>query len=179
MRSLAFSGALIAVASSLSAQSHRCDWQVGAAGGGEFSGNYRCGVTVAQTATGLMSGQSLLAMIGFWQPAVATGISERREMSQEAVAPLVTRLYQPAPNPSTRTVAIRYSLAQERTVSLEVSDIAGRLVRTLANSSQRPGTYTLHWNGKDNSGRAVASGVYFCRFGAGDYQQTFKLMLQR
>ncbi|MEO0085139.1 MAG: FlgD immunoglobulin-like domain containing protein [candidate division WOR-3 bacterium] len=171
--------ALLAVAAGLAlAQSYRCDWQVVATGGGMMSSDYRCGATIGQTATGRMSGQNLLTLIGFWQPSGVTGIQER-ELSQEGITPLVTRLYQPVPNPFIRAVIIRYSLGQERAASLLVCDLSGRLVRTLVNSSQRPGTYTLHWNGKDNLGRAVPNGVYFCRFEAGDYRQTFKLLLQR
>lgn len=179
MKTLAFSIGLLAGCSLLSAQSYRCDWSVAAAGGGRLSGEYRAGVTLAQTAAGLMSGTNLLALLGFWQPEVATGIDEERNMSQEGFTPLVTRLYQPAPNPFSRTVIIRYSLAREQTANLTVCDLSGRLVRTLLNSSQRPGTYTLHWNGKDNSGRTVPCGVYFCQLVAGDYRQTFKLLLQR
>lgn len=171
--------ALIAVVVGLAlAQSYRCDWQVAATGGGMMSSDYRCGATIGQTATGRMSGQNLLALIGFWQPSGVTGIQER-DFSQEGINPLLTRLYRPVPNPFARAVIIRYSLAREQAASLLVCDLSGRLVRTLVKSVRQPGAYTLHWNGRDNLGRTVPNGVYFCRFEAGDYRQTFKLLLQR
>jgi hypothetical protein len=43
----------------------------------------------------------------------------------------------------------------------------------------RPGRYSLNWSGTDDRGRELARGVYFCRFSAGDYRSTEKLVLQR
>jgi hypothetical protein len=43
----------------------------------------------------------------------------------------------------------------------------------------RPGLYSLNWSGNDDRGRELARGVYFCRFTAGDYRATEKLVLQK
>jgi flagellar hook assembly protein FlgD len=91
----------------------------------------------------------------------------------------VTHLYSPFPTPFVRGVAIRYSLAAEGRVTLRVHDLTGRVVRTLADGTMRPGRYSLSWNGADDRGREQARGVYFCRFAAGDYRATEKLVLQR
>jgi 5-hydroxyisourate hydrolase-like protein (transthyretin family) len=169
---------LLALLSLLFAQSYRCDWQVVASGGGEMAGTYHCAATTGQTATGLLSGPNLLAYIGFWYPDIVTGIDEKEPFRWETNSIKETRLYPPVPNPFTHTAIIRYTLNTERQTLVQVCDITGRVIRTLANSTQKPGRYRLVWDGRDNSGRAVASGVYLCRFVAGDYQRNTKLILQ-
>ncbi len=72
-----FSLIFFAFTAVLFSQPYRCDWQVTGIAGG----NYRCGTTLGQTASGLMSGNNLLALIGFWQADVAVGIQEREEMA--------------------------------------------------------------------------------------------------
>jgi hypothetical protein len=47
------------------------------------------------------------------------------------------------------------------------------------NSQQKPGRYSVTWNGRDHLGRSLANGVYFCRFSAGNYRATEKLVLQK
>jgi hypothetical protein len=161
------------------AQSYQCNWQVVAIAGGESGGTYRAGATAGQTAAGLLTGSNLLANIGFWYPDITTGIDEQEQFRKENTAFKETRLYPPAPNPFFRMTHINYTLNCEQVTSVVICDIAGRSIRTLVNSTQQPGKYTLHWDGKDNVGRLVPSGVYICRFRAGEYHQNIKLLLQR
>jgi flagellar hook assembly protein FlgD len=58
-------------------------------------------------------------------------------------------------------------------------DLSGRVVRSLVKATQKPGRYSVTWNGTDAHGRTLANGVYFLKFQAGDYRQTEKLVLQR
>jgi hypothetical protein len=67
------------------------------------------------------------------------------------------------PNPFGPETAIRYSIPQAGRASLMIYDAAGRLVRRLTNRPQAPGRYVLVWDGRDDSGQAVGSGVYFYR----------------
>ena len=53
-------------------------------------------------------------------------------------------------------------------VSIRVFDLAGRLVRTLANDSQSAGRYVVAWNGRDERGAAMRSGMYFIQMRIGD-----------
>jgi len=161
------------------AQPHRCEWQVVAIGGGDISGSYRAGSTVGQTAIGWLTGNNLLAHIGFWYPDIVTGIEEKGRFHWESADIRETRLYPPAPNPFYRTTRIRYTLSSEKHTTVQICDITGRVVRTLVNSNQQPGRYSFIWDGKDNLNRPVASGIYICRFVAGDYQRNTKLILQR
>jgi hypothetical protein len=158
------------------AQNYKCDWSVNGIGGGDMTGAYKCGSTVGQTAAGQITGTSYWALIGFWQTEGQTGVREAQWSGGQV---LKTRLDRPMPNPARARVAIRYSLAAEGRVLLRVHDLTGRAVRTLADNVMRPGRYNVNWSGNDDRGRELARGVYFCRFTAGDYRSTEKLVLQR
>ena len=56
-------------------------------------------------------------------------------------------------------------------------DVSGRLVKTLVSHLHETGYYTTLWNGTDNNGRKVSSGVYFIRFEAGDCRVQNKILL--
>jgi len=161
------------------AQPYRCEWQVVAIADGDVCGGYRVGSTGGQTAIGWMRGANILAHIGFWYPEITTGIEERGRLGWENAGVKETRLFPAAPNPFSRTTQVRYTLNAEHRTLIQVCDITGRVVRTLVNSNQKPGRYAVNWDGKDNTGRMVASGVYICRFTAGDYRHNTKLILQR
>ncbi len=70
-------------------------------------------------------------------------------------------LYQNYPNPFNPSTTIRYDVPVSGDVCLAVYDINGQLVRTLVKNSRDAGTYTVSWQGDDNQGRMVSSGVYF------------------
>ena len=158
------------------AQNYKCDWSVNGIGGGDMTGAYRCGSTVGQTAAGQITGSSYWALIGFWQPEGQTGVREAQWSSGQV---LKTRLYQPQPNPARARVAIRYSLDAQHQTLLQIHDLTGRVVRTLCASSMKRGAYSVTWDGRDHLGRSLANGVYFCRFAAGDYRATEKVVLQK
>jgi hypothetical protein len=80
-----------------------------------------------------------------------------------SAGPAQVALYPNMPNPFNPTTSIRYDLAQASDIELLVTDLRGRHVRTLKQGRSEPGTYTVQWDGADSDGRAVASGVYFCR----------------
>jgi hypothetical protein len=171
-------GLLILVVAVAAAQNYRCDWSVnGIAGGSMSSATYRSDATAGQTAAGTITGSAYQAFIGFWQIDAATGIREQAQ--PPSVAPLVTRLYAPQPNPSRGSVVIHYTLDAERPVLLQVHDLTGRVVATLASRVQEPGRHGVSWNGKDARGRSLAEGVYFFNLTAGGYQATEKVLLTK
>jgi flagellar hook assembly protein FlgD len=55
--------------------------------------------------------------------------------------------------------------------------VSGRLVRTLVDEHRAAGRYQVQWNGLDDGGRAVSSGVYFYRMQAGSFHETRKMIL--
>nr|MBP7459648.1 T9SS type A sorting domain-containing protein [Candidatus Delongbacteria bacterium] len=90
--------------------------------------------------------------------------------------PMRTELFSNYPNPFNPTTELSFSLAQAGTVQLEIYDIVGQKVKTLVNDYKSVGTYRLSWNGLDDSGNKVSSGVYFYRLKTADYTKTQKMM---
>ena len=72
-------------------------------------------------------------------------------------------LSMPAPNPLRGSTALRLALPRAASVSAAVYDQQGRLVRALLSGTQPAGEHTLRWDGRDEAGRAVPSGMYFVR----------------
>jgi hypothetical protein len=68
-----------------------------------------------------------------------------------------------SPNPFNPQTEIEYTIAEAGLVRLGIYDASGRLVRMLVDTRQAAGQYTETWSGKDRTGAAVASGVYFIR----------------
>jgi flagellar hook assembly protein FlgD len=62
---------------------------------------------------------------------------------------------------------------------LAIYDVRGSLVRTLVDEPRSAGEYRMEWNGENNSGVRVSSGVYFYRLIAGGFQSTRKMVLLR
>ncbi|MCK4548228.1 MAG: T9SS type A sorting domain-containing protein [Candidatus Eisenbacteria sp.] len=81
------------------------------------------------------------------------------------------------PNPFNPRTTIAYTIRRAERVSLSIYDSTGRMVRTLVESSQQPGRHTVVWDGRDNAGRRVDSGVYFCRIATGSVTETGKMVL--
>ncbi|RKZ19163.1 hypothetical protein DRQ50_02615, partial [bacterium] len=78
----------------------------------------------------------------------------------EGGVPHVTSLAQNYPNPFNPRTWVDYSLAKAGPVSLKIYDARGRLVRTLVEQNQGAGPQRAQWDGLDDGGRGVASGVY-------------------
>jgi hypothetical protein len=93
--------------------------------------------------------------------------------------PAINKLYGNFPNPFNPSTTIKFATKVNGHVSIQVYDVAGRLVNTLVNDVRDAGSYTEHWNGINNRGASVASGVYFYRMDTKDYSQTRKMVLLR
>lgn len=81
------------------------------------------------------------------------------------------------PNPFNPSTTLSFTLPDPGRVLLAVYDITGRKVRTLVSESWRAGSHTVIWDGRDDAGNAVASGVYLSRLTAGKYTATGKMLL--
>ncbi|MBN2001691.1 T9SS type A sorting domain-containing protein, partial [candidate division KSB1 bacterium] len=87
-------------------------------------------------------------------------------------------LLQNYPNPFNNSTEIQYTLPQAATVTLRIFDITGRLVRILENARYyEAGPHRTIWNGLDDNGRPVASGVYYCRLQFGGPWRNLKLLV--
>ena len=83
------------------------------------------------------------------------------------------------PNPFNPTVSLSVQLYEETNVSLNVFDVLGRKVATVESGRMNPGFHMLSWDGRNNAGHAVASGLYFFEVNAGAVQEVRKAMLLR
>ncbi|MFA5510681.1 MAG: choice-of-anchor J domain-containing protein, partial [Candidatus Cloacimonadaceae bacterium] len=92
---------------------------------------------------------------------------------------LTTALNANFPNPFNPETTITYSLREASPVNIEIYNIKGQLVKTLVNDAKAAGTYTVVWNGTDNSNRSVSSGVYYYKMNAGKYSSTRKMILMK
>lgn len=81
------------------------------------------------------------------------------------------------PNPFSSETTIEYTLAKEDKITLEIYDITGQKVRTLANTIMPEGSHMIVWDGKNDDAQSVLSGIYFCRIILGDNSQTKKIVL--
>jgi choice-of-anchor B domain-containing protein len=88
-------------------------------------------------------------------------------------------LAQNTPNPFRSNTRISFELRRSGRVSLAVYDVAGRRVRALFEGPLPAGTRGFEWDGRDDSGSAVASGVYFYRVDAGPHTETRRMVLVR
>ena len=92
-------------------------------------------------------------------------------------APLT--LYQNQPNPFNPSTSIRFYLPERGHALVEVYGATGARIATLAEGVMEKGIHSVGWNGRDGSGRPVASGVYFCHLRSGKETVTKKMVLMR
>ena len=94
------------------------------------------------------------------------------------VNPYEYALHENFPNPFNPETQIRFSVGGQENVKLIIYDVMGRQVRTLVNGeSFRPGFHVVNWDGLDNAGHKVASGMYIYRIKAGDFIADKKMLL--
>ena len=91
--------------------------------------------------------------------------------------PRATGLASVYPNPFNPQTTIVFELAQPERTELAIYNLQGSLVRTLVSETRPGGRHEVVWNGKDNNGQQVASGVYMARLKAGSVAQMRKLVL--
>lgn len=94
--------------------------------------------------------------------------------------PKVFTLDQNYPNPFNLTTELRYFVPEKYQsvfVSLRIYNLLGQGIRTLVNENQTSGRHSVTWDGKDDKGREVSSGIYFYRLEAGDSKLTRRMVL--
>ncbi len=93
--------------------------------------------------------------------------------------PTAYALEQNYPNPFNPVTEISYALPEGSSVLLRVFDVSGRQVTTLVDGFQEAGYRSVTWDGRDDRGISVSSGVYFYRLRAGEFEETKKMILLR
>ena len=95
----------------------------------------------------------------------------------EIAVPADFKLHSAYPNPFNPVTNIAYELGTGADVSLTVYNMLGQEVATLVSAFQTAGNYTVQWNGMDNVGHSVPSGLYFYEMNTEGFSSTHKMML--
>jgi hypothetical protein len=96
-----------------------------------------------------------------------------------SMTPSSFRLAQNYPNPFNPTTVILFSLESPGHVDLAIYNLLGQSIRTLISADMRAGDHETVWDGTDDNGMPVSSGVYFYRLQAGSFSKTMKMMLMK
>ena len=83
------------------------------------------------------------------------------------------------PNPFNPETSITYQVPKTSLVKIEVFKLLGQKLRTLVNEERNPGSYQIMWNGLDDQGKSVSSGVYLYKMQSGDFSTIKKMVLVR
>ena len=97
----------------------------------------------------------------------------------EAVAGTGLSLTQNVPNPFAGSTTVNFTVPNDARVTVRIFDVMGREIQTLADATLGAGSYSLDWNGTDVTGKAVASGVYFCRIDAAGSSRSITMQVAR
>jgi len=106
------------------------------------------------------------------------GSTTNEDVTGEEI-PVAYSLSQNFPNPFNPSTTIRFSMKEKGHVSIKIYDISGKLVRTIADGVFEPGNHTIAWDGRNDSGRLVSSGVYFYKMKTRGFERTRKMVLLR
>ncbi len=88
-------------------------------------------------------------------------------------------LYQNYPNPFNLETTIEFEIPFDSWVSVKIYDILGREIKTLVSGFKPAGKHKVLWDGRDEQGGYISSGIYFCRMTAGNFSKTIKLVLTK
>jgi hypothetical protein len=102
---------------------------------------------------------------------------ETQFVELKSAIPDVYALHQNSPNPFNPITAIKYDMPKAGDVQISVFNVLGQRVTDLVNGYQEAGSHEVVWNGKDDGGSSVASGIYFYRIKTSEFSDTKKMLL--
>lgn len=116
-----------------------------------------------------------------WPEYTLWNLSVLSDISDPNAGPLSTTyaLYQNFPNPFNPETNIGYTWNKSGSVTLKIYDVNGQEVRSLVNEIQSVGSHSVGWDGYNNIGQPVASGIYIYRIETADFTSTRKMILMR
>jgi hypothetical protein len=147
--------------------------------------------SVGRSASGLSlaAGRRLSTALGVGVPAHTFSVSlsapskddpaDREALKTERPVPERTSIEAPYPNPTNPAVSIPFALAEPSHVRLTLYAVNGELVRVLVNEARSAGEYNARWDGRNERGTDVSSGIYFARLEAGGGLFTRKIVVAR
>ncbi len=121
----------------------------------------------------VLPASSVTTLVGEIDEPVLVNVEEKKMLPTEF------QLYQNYPNPFNPTTTLCFSIPNSTQTSLVIYNLLGQRVRTLVNHSMAAGQHQIFWDGTNDAGRQVSSGVYFYRIVAGEFIATKKCVLLR
>ena len=104
-------------------------------------------------------------------------VTKLNNVEYKSFNPNIFDLYQNYPNPFNNNTLIRFILFESMSIKLDIYDLEGRLVKTLVNSRLTSGEHQIMWDGTNNKGNKVTSGIYFYRLYNNRFQNTKKILM--
>lgn len=146
-----------------------------------FSGD---GVLAEVTFTALQDGAFSADIISFETVALVNAEFVQEDLVKNTTGitentPVVFSLDQNFPNPFNPSTTIGFTLPEASRVSIEIYDILGRRVRTLASGAYAAGKYSVIWDGRDANGHQASTGIYLYRIQAGNYSSTKRMTFMK
>ena len=144
-----------------------------------FGGRYYFPADVTIEIRVIDSGQSTMGDVLRADAVKFSLIKEITDLSQNSMPELPDRFYlmQNFPNPFNATTTIRYYLPQAAQVQIDIFNVLGKKVRTLIDTRQTAGVHRLIWNGQNDMGETVSSGLYYYRLNASGFKAMKKMIL--
>jgi hypothetical protein len=112
-------------------------------------------------------------------PHPAITIMATKEALQAKEIPQAYKLHANYPNPFNPETTIEFDVpaGTYNDTSLRIYDVSGKLIKMLINGTMDPGYHSVVWDGKDNNGTSVSSGVYYCKMVTKNYSKVMQLVL--
>ena len=117
-----------------------------------------------------------LVEVGVDDFAIYSFVPTGTEPNPNTQTPTIFALHQNYPNPFNGRTEISFDLPEQSDVEIQIYDIAGRLVRGYEISGLPAGAHSVVWDGRENSGGNVASGIYLYKLQAGDFTNARKML---
>ena len=149
---------------------------------GVAGGSYRLAGTLGEAGVvGRTAGGSFVVVEGFWRPGlgyVSAVAPDPQDPAAEG-AVFANALARNHPNPFSGGTTLAFSVARLADVSLDIFDLAGRHVRRLVGTTMPAGRHDAHWDGRDDRGAPVASGLYHARLTIDSWTATKRMLMVR
>jgi len=141
----------------------------------QSSTNFAAGLSCGQPVSGRCQSSNFQVNFGFWQTGVTAPTDVQEIVTEEL--PTTYSLSQNYPNPFNPSTVVEFTVPHRSHVELSIYNLLGQRVVTLVDQPMSQGTYRTTWDGRDDSGGRVASGVYFYRLEAEHFVEVKKMVL--
>ena len=115
--------------------------------------------------------------LGNGTPGYINSVTEFLYEDSEPIVPDEISLFPAFPNPFNSNVKIKFNVPSQKTIEISISNIVGETVRVIKNSNINPGSYIITWDGKNDLGQGLSSGLYFCTLKTDNFKKSIKLLL--